>query len=114
MKNTIKLDKERELKYNFGSLLYIQENLDIPIEEFTTKLQEGFGLDQMPILIHAGLRKHNKDLDFEKTKELIEDIELTEMKKVFETVVTALTSEFTKEAKNVSTPTAKIPKKKKK
>jgi hypothetical protein len=112
MKHFIKLDKNRELRFNLGSFYFIQEESGVEMEDLYTLLQDRKKfIKLLPTLIHAGLLKHNKDLSYEEKKDLIDDIDM-DPEAVMEILVIiskAITHSKDQDSKNELSPKARIP-----
>ena len=67
---TIKLDKERHLKYGMKALMLIEELTDKPMSKFNL---EAVTMKDVCILIHAGLIHEDNTLTLDDTVQIIED-----------------------------------------
>lgn len=117
MKHTIMLDEERELKYNIGSLYFLADELDIEPLEVSLFLSDPKKLiRQLPKVVHAGLLYYYEELGYDKLKKISSDLSMhpAKLTKIIESVGMAMTENDGKDSKNVSSPKATIPGKKKK
>lgn len=67
---TIKADKERHIRFNFNSLVILEENLDKPI----TALSGSLSFKDINLLVWAGLLHEEPTLTKEETAEIIEAV----------------------------------------
>ncbi len=67
---TIKADKERHLRFNFNSLMILEENLDKPV----TSLWSSLSFKDINLLVWAGLLHEEPTLTKEETADIIEAV----------------------------------------
>lgn len=116
---TVKLDKVRELKFNFSSLMYLQKRFGkTEIEDILNSMNNEIPpLELIPILLYCGL-KHYEDINSEDDIVKLLD-KIKNMHLINELIITANKSFeffFNFDSKNESSPkaTKKIPTKRKK
>ena len=67
---TIKADKERNLRFNFNSLMILEENLDKPV----TSLWSSLSFKDINLLVWAGLLNEEPTITKEETADIIEAV----------------------------------------
>lgn len=66
---TVKMDKERHLKFGMRALVELEKELGRPI----TELEDGLSMEDLVILFYVGLKWEDKKLTKEKTADLMDE-----------------------------------------
>ncbi|MBA4547683.1 hypothetical protein H1R82_07345 [Thermoactinomyces intermedius] len=91
---TVKLDKQRKLKYTFSAFCELEEALGRPL----TEIKNNFRMKDLRALVWAGLLHENPDLTLEETGRLLD--EAPSLEDVGDAVAKALEMSVTKNAGN--------------
>lgn len=69
MEHTIKLDRERKLKYGFKALRLLRQRYSASIQE----VLQNISVDEMPVFVWAGLIWEDPSLTIERVEELLDE-----------------------------------------
>lgn len=84
---SIKLDKQRKLKYTFNAFCELEDVLGRPLSEIS-EIMDGFKLKDLRAMLWAGLLHESPDLTLEEAGELMD--KASSLEEVAEAVVKAM------------------------
>lgn len=86
---TVKLDKERHLKFTLNSLILVEDLTGLKVTDFKDN-NEGMSLKYVRALLYAGLKWEDKDLTEEQVGDIVEICNMEEVTKKIDEAMSGL------------------------